>query len=763
MKRRVFLYAGAGVTAALVVGWSLLPSGNAASRLGNDSKTPVGPDELALNGWVKLSKDGKLCVLLPRSEMGQGVYTSLPALIADELGIPLESMGITYAPIGSTQDAIYGNTAMFEGGLPFHPPVDDEESGMVKFAKKETRKLARQLGLIATGGSASVADAWGPMRLAGAMCRETLKKAAASKLGVEVSVVKLTGNGCEAADKKIAYAELAKIGDLSKFMPDVNGLALKEPAAFTQIGKPLPRLDIPAKTNGTAQFGIDVRLPDMLFAAVKMCPTLGGSMASVNDAEAKAKPGVQGVYQLAGQVGGTAGVAVVAKTSWHAKEALSALKIDWNHGASATFDSKAYLDQLGAAAKWDSAESGFSFYSLGDVDAAIKSAAKTVSAEYRAPFLAHATMEPMNCTAQFKDGKLELWVGTQVPSIARQRAAKAAGISTDDVKLHVTYLGGGFGRRLETDFIAQTAELAKYVSPRAVQMLWSREEDTTHDFYRPAQAAHLQAALDAKGNVTAWRVKSAGGAITPQYARRAFGIPNTGPDKTTSEGLFDIPYGFVAQSARHVTMEPPIPIGFWRSVGHSMNGFISETFVDEVAAAAGVEPAAFRLKYLADAPRYKAVLQLALDKSGYADALPQGRARGVALCESFGSIVAEVAEVSLQDGKPRVHKVTVAIDCGIAVNPNIIAQQMESSVIFGLGAALHQRVDIKAGQVQQTNFPNYPMVTLSEAPLVQTFIVPSTRAPSGVGEPGTPPIAPAVANALRKLTGKRYTELPILL
>ncbi len=763
MKRRHFLIAGAGATAALVVGWALLPAGGAASRLGNHSKLPVANGELALNGWIKLTNEGKLCAMMPRSEMGQGVYTALPTLLAEELWVPLASIVIEYVPLGGVQDAIYGNTAMLVSGLPFHPNTVEEGGAMVRIAHSQTTKLAHQLGLVATGGSSSVADAWEPMRLAGAACRETLKAAAAAQLGVDASAVTLTATGCEAQGKQMSYLALARSGlELSKYLPDVKTITLKAPKDFTQIGKALPRKDIAEKVNGTAVFGIDVRIPGMVYAAVKMCPTLGGGVAALDSKAAQALTGVQGVYPLAGHAGGTAGVAVVAKTYWHAKEALQALKTTWNDGPNGNFDSSAWQDKLSLAAKLDSVDSGFSFHSRGDADAAFKAAAKTVSADYRAPFLAHATMEPINCTAQLKDGKLELWVGTQVPSVARKRAAKAVGLDASAVNIHVQYLGGGFGRRLEVDFIMQAAELAKLVAPTAVQLIWSREEDITHDFYRPAQAASLQAALDAQGNVTAWRVKSAGGAITPQILPRAFGIPGGGPDKTTSEGLFDIPYSFASQSMRHVALDPGVPIGFWRSVGHSMNAFFSETFVDEVAAAAGLEPVAFRMKHLDKSPRHRAVLQLALDKAGYGKPLPEGHAHGVALCESFGSIVAEVAEVSLQDGKPRVHKVTVAIDCGIAVNPGIIAQQMESAVVFGLSAALAQRIDIKAGQVQQTNFPSYPILTLAQAPQVDTHIIASMRAPSGVGEPGTPPIAPAVANALRKLTKKRYTELPLV-
>jgi isoquinoline 1-oxidoreductase beta subunit len=756
MKRRVFLLAAAGTGAALVVGWSLLPDGSGRSRLGAALALPDG--DVALNGWVKLGRDGRMSVLVPRSEMGQGVLTALPMLVAEELGLPLAALRVEQAPLGGAQDRIYGNVAMLTSGLPFHPQAIERDETLVRFAKSQTARLARQLGLVATGGSSSVADAWDAMRLAGAFARETLKAAAASKLGTDVAAVTLGADGAAAGGKTMSFAELAQAGaDIARFVP--QQVVLKPASAFTLIGTPAPRTDVPAKTDGSAVFGIDVRPPGLLYAAVRMCPTLGGSIATLDDKAARALPGVLRVEQLSAHHGGTAGVAVIGKTYWHAKQGADALNIGWSDGPNAAFDSSAWLDELARACR---EESGFAFHARGDVEAAFKRAAKTVEAEYRAPFLAHATMEPINCTAQLKDGKLSVWASTQIPSIARNAAAKAAGVSADAVTLQVQLLGGGFGRRLEADFIAQAAELARALSPQPVQLIWPREEDLTHDFYRPAQAAWLRAALDAEGKLTAWQVQSAGGAIVPQVLERTFGLPGGGPDKTTSEGLFDLPYGIANQRIGHVTKAPPVPIGFWRSVGHSMNAFFTETFVDEVAAAAGADPLAFRLQHLQDAPRHAAVLRLAAQQAGYGKALPAGHAHGIALAESFGSIVAQVHEVSLEGGKPRVHKVTVAIDCGTAVNPNIIAQQMESGVVFGLTAALYGNIDIKNGRVQQTNFPSYPLLALAQAPQVATHIVPSTRAPGGVGEPGTPPAAPALANALARLTGKRAHRLPLV-
>ncbi|MDE2048803.1 MAG: xanthine dehydrogenase family protein molybdopterin-binding subunit, partial [Betaproteobacteria bacterium] len=486
MKRRVFLYAAAGAGAALVVGWNLLPSGAADTRIGSAGEVPVRSGELALNGWLKLTRDGQLCALLPRSEMGQGVYTALPMLLAEELGVPLAALRVEYAPLGGSQDAIYGNIATLVGGLPFHPPaMGPEHDGlMVRFAKAQTARLGRQLGLVITGGSSSVADAWDVMRLAGALARDTLKAAAAQRLGVDAATVQLDAEGAASGAQRVAYAALAQGGaDLSRFAP--KSVALKPHAQFTLIGTPAPRLDVPAKTDGSARFGIDARLPGQVYAVVTMCPTLGGSVASLDDQAARALPGVLGVERVGAHHGGTAGVAVVGKTTWHARQGADALRVQWADGPNAAFDSDAWGDTLAAACRRDE---GFAFTSQGDVDAAFKSAARTVEAEYRAPFLAHATMEPINCTAQFKDGKLALWASTQVPSIARMAAAQAAGVGARDVSVNVLLLGGGFGRRLEVDFIAQAAELARKLSPTPVQVIWPREEDMTHDFYRPAQA-----------------------------------------------------------------------------------------------------------------------------------------------------------------------------------------------------------------------------------------------------------------------------------
>jgi len=471
----------------------------------------------------------------------------------------------------------------------------------------------------------------------------------------------------------------------------------------------------------------------------------------------------------------------VAHTTWHALRAVQALDVQWQappddqgqpRPPQALADSDRILQALVREAK--EGDEGTTFHSRGDVAQAEAQARHQLEATYQAPYLAHATMEPMNGTALLQDGRLTLWLPTQVPSQARKLAAKAAGVDEAHVALHVTLLGGGFGRRLEADYVLQAVEAAKAMPGRPVQILWPREEDMTHDFYRPASAAHLRASWGADwgkaGTVGArpqsLRVHSAGDAITPRWMARtlpALAGPMDMPDKTAMEGLFDQPYAIPHQHMRHAATRNEVPVGFWRSVGHSHHAFFIESFIDEMAVESKMDPVAFRLSLLADMPRHAAVLRLAVDKAGWGGALAAGRARGVALHESFGSIVAQVAEVSLDKGAPRVHRVVVAVDCGTVVNPDIVAQQMESAVIFGLTAALHGRIDVQDGMVQQKNFPDYPLLGLAQSPVIETHIVPSSLPPTGVGEPGTPPIAPAVANALFALTGKRLRALPLRL
>ncbi len=763
MRRRAWLLSAAGGAGALVVGWCLLP---ARSRLGSAARPwpAIGEPDLTgvvFNGWIKIKADGGVVLAMPRSEMGQGVHTALAMLVAEELDVSLERVSLAQAGA----DTIYGNVAMLVGSLPFHPlEVDDyaaEGAPRVRPAKVRVGewmmgKLARELGINATGGSSSVADAWEVLRMAAATARASLLGAASLDWKLPVDELSVKGGVISHPSGPSAhYGELAKYAAVTP----PGEVTLKSRKNWQLIGRSAPRLDIPAKVDGTAVFGMDVRLPGMLYAAVRLCPMLGGSAGAIQANAALAQPGVERLVRLPGYAGSTAGLAVVGKTWWQAQQAALAVPVDWQQRPAGGLNSRNIEKALETAL---GQEEGHAFYIKGDADKAEAGAVRKVEALYRAPYLAHAALEPMNCTAQVKDGKVWLWAPTQVPQMAVAIAARVAGVAPEDVHLTVTLLGGGFGRRLEVDYVAQAMRVALECGGRPVQLIWSREEDTTHDFYRPMQVARLSAAVEPGGQISL-AIKSAGDAITPRWLERtlpALAAPVDTPDKSAAEGLFDLPYGFASQKMSHVATRSGVPVGYWRSVGHSQNAFFSESFIDELAWYAKQDPLAFRRSLLGDAPRHLAVLDLAAGKAGWGSALPAGRARGIALHESFGSIVAQVVEISLLNGAPRVHRVVCAVDCGTVINPGMVAQQMEGSVIFALTAVLYGQIDIEEGVVRQKNFPQYRMVGLAQSPVVETHLVPSERAPAGAGEPGVPPLAPALANALFSLTGKRVRTLP---
>ncbi|MBA4328515.1 MAG: acylaldehyde oxidase [Polaromonas sp.] len=752
MSRRTWLFSAAAATGALVVGWGLLPP---RSRTGSGRLWPPVEGDVALNGWIKVLPDGSVVLAMARSEMGQGVHTALAMLVAEELDLPLSRIRLEQAGA----DAIYGNVAMLVASLPFHPLEAEQRPFKVEAGEWMVRKLARELGINATGGSSSVADAWTVLRTAAATARASLLGAASLQWRLPVAEFSVReGVISHPSGKSAHYGELARFAAATP----PGQVLLKERKDWKLIGQSAPRLDIPSKVDGTARFGLDVRLPGMLYAAIRQCPMLGGAPGAIDIPAALAMPGVERVVRLPAYAGSTAGFAVVGKSWWQAQQAAQAVAVEWQQRPAGALDSRRIDAELEAALE---PEGGIVFHERGDTHQAEVDAARGIEAVYRAPYLAHATLEPMNCTAQVRDGKVFVWVPTQVPQMGAAIAASVAGVPVEAVSVTVTLLGGGFGRRLEVDYIAQAVRVAMDCGGRPVQLIWSREEDSTHDFYRPMQVARLRASLDTRGHVSSLRIRSAGDAITPRWMER--GLPRLAgpvdtPDKTTAEGLFDLPYGFPSQHMSHVATRKGVPVGFWRSVGHSHNAFFSEGFIDELAVASGQDPLGLRRQLLEGAPRYLAVLDLAADKAGWGRPLPAGRARGIALHESFGSIVAQVAEVSLANGQPRVHRVVCAIDCGSVVNPGIVAQQMESSVVFALTAALYGRIDIHDGVVQQKNFPDSPMLLLAQAPVVQTYLVESTRPPGGVGEPGVPPLAPAVANALFVLTGTRLRTLPLV-
>ena len=788
MKRRVWLLSGLGAAGALLVGW--LPP---RSRVGRAELLSAAPGEgIALNGWIRIAPSGAVQLAMCKSEMGQGVHTALAMLVAEELDVALDSVQL----IEAGHDAIYGNVAMLVGGLPFRPEDSQpgSETARVRLGRWTLAKLGREVGIEATGGSSTIADLWLPLRWAAATARAQLLGAASLQWKLPVAELAIaSGVVGHASGPSAHFGELVEFG--ARTPP--GEVTLKARADWRLIGTPAPRIDSAVKADGSAVFGLDVRLPGLVFAAVRHAPALGGSPGAVDDRAALQLPGVERVVRLASYAGSTPALAVIGRSTWHAQRGADALQVDWRARPAGLLDSAVIQRELEAAARrGGDGEGGFAFHTRGDAPTALKAAPRVVEALYRAPYLAHAAMEPINCTAQFKDGRLEVWAPTQVPGMARALAAQVAGLPLEAVSLHVTLLGGGFGRRLDIDFVGQAVRVALETGGRPVQLRWSREEDFTHDFYRPAAAAWMRAALGREGQLLALEITSAGDAPTPRWFERALAPqsallagtlrragdlrvpqavqpalattagPLLTPDKTASEGLYDLPYDVPHARYAHVATESGVPVGFWRSVGHSHNAFFAESFIDELAHAAGDDPVAYRLGLLAHLPRHAAVLKFAAEKAGWDRAMPAGReprARGVALHESFDSIVAEVVEVSLQGNMPRVHRVVCAVDCGTVVNPQIVAQQMESGVIFALSAALFGRIDIENGIVKQRNFPDQPLLTLAQTPRIETHIVPSDRHPGGVGEVAVPPLAPALANALFALTGKRLRELPLAL
>jgi isoquinoline 1-oxidoreductase subunit beta len=743
MRRRTLLVAGLAGAGALLVGCA-----SPARQQLRNATLPLKDGQIALNGWVKVAPDGSVTAVLGKSEMGQGVHTALLMLVAEELDCGWANMRAEYSPV----DELYGNVAGLAEGVPFRP---DDDGTLARSFRWVMVTVMRQMGFMMTGGSSSVKDLWQPMREAAAVTRATLVQAAAKSWGVPAA--QLTVNeGTIAAPGGRTMTLGAAVKLLGANPEPATDVVLKSPQQFKLIGKPLRRLDAADKVSGRATFGIDVLRPGMVYAALRMSPVLGGRVATLDGAKASALPGVKKVLSLEPAHGGSGAVVVVADRWWRAQKALDAVTVQWDAGAAAAVSSAAAFDAMKKALD---ADEGFGFWKQGDVDEALKGAARKLEAEYSAPYLAHATLEPMNCTVEFKDGRATVWAPTQVPGFARRAAAQALDIDEEKVNVEVTFLGGGFGRRLEVDFVAQAAAIARQMPGTPVQLLWSRDEDTRHDYYRPACLSRFAAGLDAQGRIVAWRNATAGQAIVPDYLPRNSGLPGMGPDKTTSEGAFDTAYRFPAVRVTHARVELPLPVGFWRAVGHSHQAFFKESFVDECAHAAQADPLAYRLALLDQRPRERAVLELAAAKAGWGQPLAPAadgakRARGIALHESFGSVVAQVAEVSVgPDRTIRVHRVVCAIDCGLPVNPNLIAQQMESSVVFGLSAALFGRIDIDQGRVAQGNFHDYRVLRIDESPLVETHVVPSTGHPEGVGEPGLPPIAPAVANAVFALTG----------
>lgn len=753
--RRRFLLGALGLGGALVVGWGVLPP---RSRLGDATDFPAQAGEVALNGWIKITPQGDVVLAMPRVEMGQGIHTALSMLAAEELDIPLARVSVESAPI----ERLYGNIiAVADSSLPLHP--DDADKAWARALRWIMAKSAREIGLIITGGSSSVADAWQPVREAAATARAMLMEAAARAWNVSAAQVSVRDGQLIGPDGQ--RADFGAVAQRARDIAPPAQVTLKPASQYRLVGQPAPRNDVAGKTDGSARFAIDVRPPGMLYAAVAMCPVFGGRLKAFDAKAAQGMPGVRYVVPFDGAAGGAPGVAVVADHYWQARQAVAKLEPEWDPGPHAALDSAGIRRQIAAAL--DSDKGGFTYRSTGDGLKAFDGAhgAMVVEAEYSVPYLAHAALEPVNCTAQVTRDRVQLWAPTQVATLAQLIAARAAGVSRDQVHIDVPLIGGGFGRRLDSDFVGQAVAIATRTEGRPVQVIWTREDDIRHDFYRPQAIARLKARVE-HGKVTALASRSAGQSILAVELDRLFGAPSAGIDRYTVEGLFDLPYEIAHEHIAHLAIDLPVPVGFWRSVGHSYTAFFLEGFLNEVAAAAGLDPLAMRRDLLKAHPRERTVLDTVARAAGWglplasaADGAP--RARGLALHGCFGSVVAQVVEVSLKDGKPRVHRVVCAVDCGTVVNPGIVAQQVESGVVFGLGAALYGQIEIKDGQVVQSNYPDYPVLGMAETPVIEIHLVPSTAAPGGVGEIAVPPIAPAVAHAVAQLTGKPVRQLPM--
>ncbi|MCI0429078.1 MAG: xanthine dehydrogenase family protein molybdopterin-binding subunit, partial [Rhodospirillales bacterium] len=604
------------------------------------------------------------------------------------------------------------------------------------------------IGFQATGGSNSVRGAWEPLRRAGASARSMLVSAACATWNVD-------SNSCRAEKGEVIHVPTGRklnygaLVDKAATLPVPDRFALKDPKDFKLIGKPAKRLDGPDKVNGKAEFSIDVRVPGMKIAAVAACPVFGGKLASVDEAKAKALKGVHQVVRL------DDAVAVVAEHMWAAKQGLAALDISWDEGPNAELSTADIVQQLEAASQ----KPGAVARKQGDVAKAMAGAAKRIEAVYQVPFLAHATMEPMNCTVHARKDGCDVWVGTQVATRAQAAAAQVTGLPPEKIRVHNHLLGGGFGRRLEVDFITQAVHIAKQVDG-PVKVIWTREEDIQHDIYRPYYYDRLAAGLDEHGMPIAWSHRVTASSILARWLPLVF---KDGLDPDAVEGAADLPYSLPNTLVDYVRQEPPgVVTGWWRGVGPTHNIFVVESFIDELAAAAKKDPVEYRRALLGKAPRARAVLDLATGKAGWGQPLPQGRGRGVSVQHAFGSYLAQVAEVAVsKEGEVRVDRVVCAVDCGMTVNPDTVRAQMEGGIIFGITAALYGEITIKDGRVEQHNFNDYRILRINEAPVVEVHLVKSAEAPGGIGEPGTAAIAPAVTNAIFAATGKRVRKLPV--
>lgn len=732
IARRTFLFGALALAGGVAFGWwRYVTPGD------NPLEPGLAEDEVTLNPFVLIDRDG-VSIVTPRAEMGQGVHTTLAALVAEEMDLDWSTVRVIHGPPSGT----YYNSAALAEALPFLPT---DKSWLAETARGAMDVPGKFAGMQMTGGSSSAADGYNKMRLAGAAARATLVEAAARRLGIAAAGLKTEAGAVVAPDgTRIAYAEL---------VADAAGIGLtaepklKPRSEWKLLGTSLPRLDMVPKVTGTATFAVDVRLPGMKFATVKANPNLGATMIGADTTAAAAMPGVEKIVPLAN------GVAVVAATTWQAMQAAEAITFDW---APATYPQSSADISAVLAASFTPERRDSVQRNDGNVEEALKTG-EVFEAEYSVPYLAHAPMEPASAAALFKDGKLEVWAGNQIPTIATTAAAKAAGIEPGNVTFNTLMMGGSFGRRLEMDSIEQAAIIAKANPGTPILLTWSREEDMTHDFYRPAAMGRVRAKLEGQ-TLTAFDYGVASSSVTAgQMGRLGFNIP--GPDPLITQGAWDQPYTFANHRVTGYRAPDMVPVSSWRSVGASLNGFIHESAIDELAHKAGADPLAFRLAHIKDEPSRK-VLEAVRDLSDWGN-VPAGRARGVAFCFAFGVPAAEVIEVEQTDAGIRITGAWAAVDVGVALDPRNIAGQVEGAMVFGLSAAIRGQITIADGKVEQANFWDYEPLRLDQWPGVQVKVLENSDRIKGIGEPGVPPAAPALANAIFALTGQRIRELPL--
>jgi CO/xanthine dehydrogenase Mo-binding subunit len=725
LNRREFLKTGAAGGAALVIAFHVQGSAYAAAE--DQEKKPANP----LNAWVRITPDNRVTLILGKSEMGQGAMTALPMILAEELYLDWKQVSVEQAP---TDPKIYDH---------------------------------------GTGGSGSVAGSWLPLRRAGAAAREMMITAAAQHWNVSRDTCKAQDGGVLHGARKqfLTYGELVETA--SKLpLPDFNTVPLKNSDDFTIVGHDRKRFEAAAKSTGTAKFGIDSRTLGMEYAVIARCPVFGGKVAKFDATKAKAVPGVRDVISIDAVGEGaftSGGVVVLANNSWAAIQGRKALDITWDEGPNANESSESLRQHFVE----NTAKPGKVVRNEGDADAALTSAAKKIEAVYELPFAPHACMEPMNCTVHIRPDSAEAWVPTQAPQWAQQVIAKVSGLALEKVNVHTTLMGGGFGRRYQADFVMEAAQVAK-ATGKPVQVLWTREDDMQHDFYRPASYHKMQGAVDAQGKVAAWKHFQSSTSIAAVWDKDGKDKPEASEFATAAFIPYETPNFRVEYALAH----SGVPRAWWRSVEHSSSGFVVETFVDELAAAAGADPLQFRLQLIGDArkipdftnpkenkpldtARLKGVLQLAAEKAGWGKPLPKGVARGIAGYFSFESYTAAVAEVSVEKGQVDIHRIVYAVDCGRPVNPAGVVAQVESAAVYALSAMMKDAITIERGRVKQANFNDYDMPRMKEMPRIEVHVVMSKEDPTGIGEPGLPVVAPAIGNAIFAATGKRLRRLPI--